>query len=132
MRGVLLMAGVYNLAWGLFIYNFPEAFHKWLTAGAVVYAGKLVIYQGIGVFVFGIMYILATLYPLRFWYLILLGLISKLVGAIGVYFLIINKTVTKQFIFHVLVNDLAWVVPLAFITYRTFWFRKQQIYEKAA
>lgn len=132
MRGLLLMAGVYNLAWGIFIYNFPKAFHQWLTAGSVAYTGKLVIYQGVGVIIFGIFYILATLYPFRFWYLILLGLISKLLGAIGVYFLIINKTVTKQFIFHVLVNDLAWVIPLAFITYRAFWFRKQHMYEKAA
>lgn len=132
MRGVLLLAGGYNLSWGVFIYNFPEAFHRWLSAGAVAYGGKLVIYQGVGVFIFGIMYILAAMYPLRFWYFILLGLLSKLLGAVGVYFLIINKNVTKQFIFHVLVNDLAWVVPLAFIAYRTFWFRKNQMYEKAA
>lgn len=132
MRGVLLLAGVYNLAWGLFIYSFPEAFHQWLTAKAVAYAGKLVIYQGMGVFIFGMMYILTALYPLRFWYLILLGLLSKLLGAIGVYFFIIDKTVTKQFIFHLLVNDLVWLVPLAFITYRAFWFRKKQTYEEVA
>lgn len=130
MRGILLVAGVYNLAWGVFIYNFPDAFYSWLIE-ANREASQWIVYQGAGTFIFGILYILAALYPLRFWYLILLGLISKLSGALGMYFFI-DKNITSHFIFHVLLNDLAWIVPLAIITYRAFRLRKLQTYEKAA
>lgn len=131
MRGVLLLAGTYNLAWGLFIYVFPEAFFRWLTASQQA-AGPLVIYQGVGVLIFGILYLLTALRPVRFWYLALTGLLSKVFGGIAVYFFIVDKTVTKQFIFHLLVNDLAWVIPLALITYKAFKLQKYYLYEKAA
>lgn len=131
MRGFLLVAGVYNLAWGVFIYNFPDAFYSWLVEEKTE-AGQIILYQGAGTFLFGIVYIIACLYPLRFWYLILLGLLSKLIGAVGVYFLIIDKSKTNHLIFHLLVNDLAWVIPLATITFRAFRLRKNLTYEKAA
>ncbi|WP_017733967.1 hypothetical protein [Nafulsella turpanensis] len=131
MHGFLLVAGIYNLAWGLFIYVFPKAFFRWLTASQEA-ADQLVVYQGIGVLMFGILYILTALWPVRFWYLALTGLLSKVFGGMAVYFFIVDKTVTKQFIFHLLVNDLAWVTPLAFITYRAFKLHKHYLYEKAA
>ena len=34
MRGFLLLAGVYNLGWGFFIYEFPTAFYHWVTMTA--------------------------------------------------------------------------------------------------
>lgn len=130
MRGILLVAGVYNLAWGIFIYNFPDAFYSWLVEASVE-ASNWIVIQGAGTFVFGVLYILAALFPIRFWYLILLGLISKLAGAIGLYFFT-DRNITNHFIFHVLVNDLAWIVPLALITYRAYGLRKLRTYEKAA
>lgn len=131
MRGFLLVAGVYNLAWGLFIYNFPNAYYNWLTE-ANRGVNRLVEYQGAGVILFGLIYILACLYPVRFWYLILLGVLSKTFGAVGVYFLVIDKSLTDHFIFHLLVNDLVWVIPLIFITFRAFRLRNNITYEKAA
>lgn len=131
MRGVLLLAGVYNLAWGVFIYNFPDAFYSWLTEQNAA-ASRLIVYQGAGTFIFGIIYVITALYPVRFWYLILLGFVSKLSGAIGAYFLIIETNITSHFIFHVLVNDLAWLFPLGIITYRAYLLRKFHTYEKAA
>ena len=131
MRGFLLMAGVYNLAWGIFICNFPDAYYNWLI-GANNRESQLVVYQGAGIIVFGLIYILACLYPIRFWYLILLGLLSKMFGAVGVYFFITDKSLTNHFIFHLLVNDLVWVIPLAMITFRAFRLRKILTYEKAA
>lgn len=131
MRGVLLITGVYNLAWGVFIYNFPDAFYSWLTAQNAE-AGQIIVYQGAGTFIFGIIYLVAALYPVRFWYLILLGFLSKLFGAIGAYFLIIDSNITRHFIFHVLVNDLAWLLPLGIITYRAYMLQKNHNYEKVA
>lgn len=131
MRGFLLTAGVYNLAWGIFITIFPDSYYSWLTEGSS-HAIWLIKYQGAGVILFGIFYLLAGLYPVRFWFLILAGLLSKLFGAVGVYFFILNETLTNHFIFHLLVNDLAWVVPLAIITQRAMRLRKILTYEKVA
>lgn len=131
MRGFLFAAGVYNLAWGIFITIFPDAYFSWLTEvnGQAIW---LISYQGAGVIIFGIFYIWAGLYPVRMWFLIFTGLLSKLFGAVGVYFFILDKSLTNHFIFHLLVNDLAWVVPLAIITLRALRLRKTLTYEKAA
>ena len=131
MRGFLLVAGVYNLAWGIFIFNFQDAYYSWLLE-INNQAKWLVTYQGAGVIIFGLIYLLACLYPVRFWYLILLGLFSKLFGAVGVYFFILDKSITNHFIFHLLVNDFLWVVPLAVITFRAFKLHNIYNYEKAA
>ena len=131
MRGFLLVAGVYNLAWGVFIYNFPDAYYSWLIEANRT-AKQLVVYQGAGVIFFGVVYVLACLYPVRFWYLILLGFLSKLFGAASVYFFITEKSLTNHFIFHLLVNDLVWVIPLAYITFRAYRLHKKLLYEKAA
>lgn len=132
MRGFLLVAGVYNLAWGIFILNFQDAYYSWLLE-VNKQAKWLVTCQGAGVIIFGLIYLLACLYPVRFWYLILLGLFSKLFGAVGVYFFILDKSITNHFIFHLLVNDFLWVAPLAVITFRAFKLHNiYYYYEKAA
>lgn len=131
MRGFLLVAGVYNLAWGIFIFNFQDAYYSWLLE-TNKQAKWLVTYQGAGVIIFGFIYLLACLYPVRFWYLILLGLFSKLFGAVAVCFFILDKSITNHFIFHLLVNDFLWVVPLAVITFRAFKLHNIYNHEKAA
>ena len=131
MRGLLLMAGFYNLIWGFFIFNFPDQFYSWLQEKERE-GGKLVEYQGVGVLIFALLYLLCSLYPVRFWFLILVGLLSKVLGAVGVYFFVLNKLVTDHFIFHLIVNDLAWALPLVIIAYRAFWLRNIHNYEKAS
>lgn len=131
MRGFLFAAGVYNLAWGIFITIYPDAYFSWLTE-TDSQAIWLISYQGAGVLIFGIFYLLSSLYPVRFWFLICIGLFSKIFGAVGVYFFIVDKSLTNHFIFHLLVNDLAWVVPLAIITSGAFRLKKILTYEKAA
>lgn len=131
MRAVLLLAGTYNLIWGLFILYFPDQFYSWLLETRAEGA-KLVDYQGVGVLIFGFLYLLSSLYPVRFWYLIFIGLLSKTFGAVGVYFFIMNQSLTDHFIFHLLINDFAWLIPLAIIAQRAFWLRNMHTYEKAA
>lgn len=119
MRGFLILSGMYNLAWGLFIYNFPDAFYKWITKSTEA-VPPLIVYQGIGVLTFAILYLIAALYPVRLWFLIALGVVSKLLGAIGFFIIIMNQQVTKTFLFHFFMNDLIWVLPLSFIAVRAF------------
>lgn len=117
MRGVLLLAAIYNLAWGIFIYNFPDAFYHWVTGSTGATPG-IISYQGIGVLLFAALYFVSALYPQKFWYFILLGVLSKIIGSAWFYFEIMDQQVTKRFLFHIIMNDLAWVFPLGIIAYR--------------
>ncbi len=103
MRGFLLLASIYNVAWGLFIYNFPAAYFKWLTKSSLE-APAIISYQGLGTLIFGIIYLLAAIYPLKLWFLILLGILSKVAGAVGAYFYIMDQQITRTFLFYLCVH----------------------------
>ena len=117
MRGLLLITGAYNLGWGVFIYAFPNSFYQWITQTDRL-APALITWQGLGVLAFGIAYMVTAVYPTRLWFLIGLGFISKLFGAIGFYFVVMQQTITKKYIFHLLMNDLVWLIPLGIILVR--------------
>ena len=117
MRGLLLLTGAYNIGWGLFIYAFPNSFYRWVTQTDHL-APALITWQGLGVTAFGIAYLLAAIYPTRLWFFIGLGLFSKLIGGIGFYFMVMQQTITKKYIFHLLMNDLVWLIPLGIILVR--------------
>jgi len=117
MRGVLLLAGIYNLAWGFFIKNFPNSFYQWVTETENP-AIPAIEWQGLGVLFFGVFYTLTALYPKKLWYLIIAGILSKLLGGIWFYFVVMEQTVTNKFLFHLIMNDLVWVVPFTIIAVR--------------
>ncbi len=61
MRGILLLAGIYNLAWGLFIKFFPEAFFQWMMM-AKVNTPKIIEWRWRErVIFFGILYVFSAL-----------------------------------------------------------------------
>ncbi len=117
MRGILLLASVYGLVWGLFMYNFPEAFFQWITESGNGSA-RSILYASAGNLVFSLLCFISALYPKKYWYLIIIGLISKIIDPIWFYFEIVNQQVNKKFLFYVLMNDIAWVIPLGIITFR--------------
>ena len=114
MRGMLLLMGAYNIGWGIFIYAFPDSFYQWLTQTEQL-APPLITWQGLGVLAFGVAYMLIALYPTRLWFLVGLGFLSKFFGAIGFYFVIMQQNITKKYIFHLIMNDLIWLIPLGII-----------------
>ena len=125
MRGLLLLAGAYNVGWGIFIYAFPQTFYQWITQTAQE-TPWYIEWQGIGVLAFGLAYILAAVYPIRLWWIIGLGFFSKLIGAIGFYFIVMQQIITKKYIFHLLMNDLVWLIPLGIILVRVMQVRRTQ------
>lgn len=125
MRGLLLLAGFYNIGWGIFINQFPDAFYQWIAL--VPQATPLLIsWQGVGVIVFGVAYILVAVYPIRLWFLLAVGILSKLFGAIGFYWIIMERTVSKKYLFHLIMNDLVWIIPFSIILWRMITVRKNK------
>lgn len=119
MRGVLLIASVYNIAWAIFLFWMPESYIKWITEGMQT-QNEWVFYQAIGVAAVGIMLFLGMLYPIKFRWLILTSFIAKLLGGLLVYHVIMQSIYTKKFMFHLLMNDLVWLLPLAVIVWNAF------------
>ena len=117
MRGVLLLAGIYNLAWGFFIYHFPNSFYQWVTETENP-ALPVIEWQGLGVLFFGFIYVATAIYPRKLWYLVIAGILSKLLGGIWFYFVVMQQTVTNKFLFHLIMNDWVWVIPFTIIAVR--------------
>ncbi len=119
MRGVLLIGAVYNFAWAFFLYFAPSSYLKWITEGEQT-TNEWVSYQAIGIAIVGVFMFLGTLYPLKLRWLILLSFIAKLIGGFLVFQLIMQSVFTKKFLFHLLMNDVVWLIPLFLITIAAF------------
>ncbi|WPP53611.1 hypothetical protein [Catalinimonas niigatensis] len=119
MRGLLLLAGAYNLGWGFLIYVFPNSFYQWISQSEQN-APDIITWQGIGVIIFGIIYIAVALYPTTLWYLIALGIASKILGAAWFYWIVLEANGTRQYLFHLIMNDMIWVLPFAVILVRAY------------
>lgn len=121
MRVVLVLAGVYNLAWGTLVVLLPETMYDWggLSAPPGRALVNVEVWQCVGmvVGVYGIAYALAARDPYRHWPIILVGLLGKLFGPIGVVGGVLGgklawaAAVTNAF------NDLIWWIPFALILY---------------
>ncbi len=119
MRGFLLITTVYNVAWGAFITWFPQSFFEWVTQSEEATPG-IIVWQGRVVLLMAIAYFMSALYPRKFWYLIGIGILTKLVGGLWFYFSILEQEVGKTGWFHLIMNDLVWLFPLSFIFYKAY------------
>ncbi len=115
MRGVLLLAGVYNLAWGMFMSIFPESFISWLSDGRVIAESDFLFLQARAVLVFGVFLIMLGV-KLQHWFrLVWLAVGFKLIGPVVTYYGLLEGVFSKKFIFHLVMNDLIWLIPLVSI-----------------
>src|SRR5437660_12782253 len=88
MRTVLLLAAAYNLTWGTLAVLFPQATYSLggmdTPPGAPLANPELWQCIGMVVGVYGVGYAAASRDPLRHWPVVLVGLLGKLFGVIGV------------------------------------------------
>jgi len=119
MRGVLLIASVYNMAWSVFLFWSPNSYIKWMSEGEQS-ENQWVLYQAVGVLLVAIMLFMGFLKPLKFKWLIVISFLAKLFGGLIVYLVIMESYFTKKFMFHLLMNDLVWLLPLLAIVLATF------------
>ncbi|HAA19113.1 MAG TPA: hypothetical protein DCP28_10210 [Cytophagales bacterium] len=131
MRGFLLLATGYNLLWGIFISQFPDSFYLW-ARGKDQEAPILITYQGYGVLIMAVVFLLAALNPQKYWYLPGFGALVKLGGAAGFWLLIMEFETTKKFLFHLIFNDLVWIPFLIAIMVRAYQVQKGTKGEKAS
>jgi len=114
MSLVLLLAGLYNAIWGAFVILAPNKLFEWSDIANPNYPE---LWQCIGMIVgvYGIGYLIASLNPLRYWPIVLVGLLGKVFGPIGFIYALYRGVFPPSFGWTILTNDLIWWLPFILI-----------------
>ncbi|MCP4192364.1 MAG: redoxin domain-containing protein [Planctomycetaceae bacterium] len=118
-KATLVLAGIYNLAWGAFVVLFPLFIFEATGLDAPLYPQ---IWQCVGMIVgvYGIGYLIASTDPARHWPIVLVGLIGKVLGPIGFLGAALSGTLPWDWAAVILTNDLIWWLPFAAILFWAF------------
>jgi len=119
MTAMLVVAGIYNIIWGILVIIFPSF---WFRLAGMELPNYPQLWQLIGMiaFVFGIGYLIASSNPLRHWPIILVGLLGKILGPIGFLYSYIQGSVPGDAFHMHLTNDIIWWIPLGYILFRVY------------
>jgi hypothetical protein len=114
---VLSAAGVYNLLWGAWVVLFPSALFRW---GGMPPNNYPQIWQCVGMIVgvYGIGYLLAAQDPFRYWPMVFVGLLGKVLGPLGMWWSVAHSGLPASMAWTCLTNDLIWWAPFALILLR--------------
>jgi hypothetical protein len=120
MRGLLLLTGMYTFAWSAFFRYFGDDLLKWLSMNsteALDFNGR--IFGSIGMLISFLIF-LSAFYPISWHYLIMVGIAGKLLLAGWFLFSFIPELGwNKRSIFHLVFNELLWLIPLSIILFRS-------------
>ncbi len=114
MKLSLAAAGCYNIIWGVIAVISPWLFFRLLGMHQPYYPE---LWQCIGMIlgVFGVGYLIAASDPGRHWLIVLVGLLSKVFGPLGVAKAIFEGRFSNEFAWISLTSDLIWWVPFGCI-----------------
>lgn len=114
-RWVLIASAVHSGIWGMFIITIPATAAQ--VYGFVETPTDIHLWQGTGLFIsllaFG--YFLAAQNPQQHWGLVLIGLLAKVFGAIGMTHSAVTGQVPLSVLWLLPVDDLIWWIPFAAI-----------------
>jgi hypothetical protein len=109
-RAVFAAAGLYNIAWGLWSIADPQ----WLFRFAgMPLANQPAVFACLGMVVglYGILYLDVARFPQRGWMIAAVGLTGKVLGPLGMIWLILTGTWPPAAFVLCLTNDLIWWIP---------------------
>lgn len=118
-RFVFVVAGFYNIAWGLWSAVDPSWFFR---ASGITELTHPAIFACLGmvVGVYGLLYWEVARRPERGWLIAAVGLLGKILGPIGLAVLIANGTWPLSTIVLCLTNDLIWWLPFGIYLHDAF------------
>ncbi len=114
MKWTLILAGLYNLAWGGFVIMNPLKPFEWLAIAPPVYPE---IWQCVGMIVgcYGIGYLIASADPYHHWGIVFVGLLGKVLGPIGFLLAADEGRLPWEAGWTIVTNDLIWWIPFLLI-----------------
>ncbi|WP_232825625.1 hypothetical protein [Algoriphagus litoralis] len=119
-RGLLLLAGMYTIAWSAFYKWFGTQLIQWLAMGSADLSDLPASYFGTFGIVVGLVIFVSAFYPVSWVWLILAGITGKIISAI--WFTLgfaPDLGWNKRSIFHLIFNELIWLIPLILIFLRS-------------
>ena len=119
-RGLLLLAGMYTIAWSAFYVYFGETVVSWMAMGIVPSIALPSYFFGIFGMVVGLVIFFAAFYPVSWVWLILIGISGKIILAVWFTLGFVPELGwNKRSIFHLVGNELLWLIPLTLIFLRS-------------
>lgn len=120
MRGLLLLTGMYTFAWSAFFRYFGSDLMRWLSMSGPDAVFNPDISMGMVGMSVGFLIFVSAFYPISWNVLILIGIIGKL--TLAAWFVIVfipELSWNKRSIFHLVFNELMWLIPLGIIYLRS-------------
>ncbi|REG87033.1 hypothetical protein [Algoriphagus antarcticus] len=118
-RGILLLAGMYTIAWSAIYRLTGSSLLTWLANGNEVNSDlSLGYYGGFGI-VIGLLIFFSAFYPISWVYLIIAGITGKIILAIWFALAFLpDLGWSKRTGFQLIFNEILWLIPLIVIFLR--------------
>jgi len=113
---VFLAAGVYNISWGLYAVVNPQWLFR-LTGMPASNTPEIFATLGMVIGLYGILYLEVGWAPERGWLLAAVGLTGKILGPLGLAWLVLTGRWPASTVVLVATNDLIWWIPFAVYLY---------------
>lgn len=112
----MFCAAIYNLLWGAVISVYPQL----ILFGNPPTTYLLILIRCIGMLVgvYGIGYYFCSTDAARYWPLILVGLIGKVLGPAGAICYVALGDMPASFLWLNVFNDMIWIVPFSWVLYQ--------------
>ncbi len=112
---VLLASCVHSGVWGIFIIALPRVSAQ--IYGFSETPHDIHLWQGTGLFIslLAVGYGLAFTNPVQHWGVVMIGLLAKVLGAIGMFGAVLQGQVSRQVLWLIPTNDLVWWIPFGMI-----------------
>ncbi|MFD4556342.1 hypothetical protein ACFWP5_18850 [Streptomyces sp. NPDC058469] len=110
-RTTFVAAGIHNIAWGCYaVYNPQWFFH--LTGMAASNTPQIFATLGMVLGLYGILYLEVARVPARGWLIAAVGMTGKVLGPVGLLWLIVTGKWPVDSVVLVSTNDLIWWIPI--------------------
>ncbi|MEY3458219.1 MAG: hypothetical protein RL215_1376 [Planctomycetota bacterium] len=117
-RIALSVAALQCFGWGPFIIIAPE--RSAIAYGYSHPPTDIFLWQGMGLIIllYGIGYAIASADPARHYAVVLVGLLAKILGPIGMTWAVLNQQVSHNVLWLIPIHDLIWWWPFTLIVLR--------------
>ena len=109
-RTIFCLAGCYNIAWGLYSGLNPQWLFRFAGMPLQNYP-QIFACLGMVIGLYGILYLEVARIPERGWLLAAVGLLGKILGPIGLAYLILSGQWPWSTLVLSITNDLVWWIP---------------------
>jgi hypothetical protein len=111
-RWVFVVAGAYNIVWGISTAVEPQWLYR-LTGGEAADRAEFVTALGLVIGLYGVLYLEVARAPERGWLIAAVGLAGKVLGPIGLVWLIVRGEWLASALWICVTNDFVWWAPFA-------------------